>query len=135
MQSLKEMENTSKTIIELLQKEKFSNQKQRARFIDLITSLFGVDDKDSRKFMKMLGNACTDIGKEMLSSEEEFDYNEAPEIEAKNAVGTGYSEEEIRDKIKEYENQLKESAPKKKRMIRTVAFGPEVEEYVFGEEK
>lgn len=119
MQSLKEMVNDTKTIIELLQNERFSNAKQRTRFVDLLTSLFGIDDKDSRKFMKKLGDACTDIGTEMIPSEE-TEAEEEP---------MGYDESAIAKKIAEYESRLSESAPSR---VRVMAFGPEVEEYKFG---
>jgi hypothetical protein len=56
----------------------------------------------------------------MLNSAEE-----APEIEANNAIGV-YSDDYIIEKIKQYEKKLEESTTSK-----TYAFGPRVEKYVF----
>ncbi len=79
-----EIEN--KKVVELLsvlKNEKFGNDDQRKRMIDILTSLFTVKDKDARKIFKRVGEFFTDLGEEMLDSPKDISDEKIKETVAK----------------------------------------------------
>jgi hypothetical protein len=140
----------TRTVIEILQKEKFGNEGQRRKFIDLITSLFGINDKDSRKFIKMLGDAATGVANKMLVADEpEEEVEEVVEVEeaptpkihdefVSDAIGGEHFEstankldndKALLEKIQGYEQQI--LSERKTKKVRNTPFGEEVDEYKF----
>lgn len=83
MEQLEEQVKNEKTkeIISILTDENFGNENQRKKFVDLITSLFNIADSDARRFIRELGKACTNIGNDMLASEEVEEVDEEYEEE------------------------------------------------------
>jgi hypothetical protein len=64
-------------LIAILRDERFSNEDQRKKMVDIISSLMNFKDADARKFFKALGDACTSIGEDMLQDDED----DSPEYE------------------------------------------------------
>lgn len=55
-------------IIQILQTEDFRNKDQRKKMIRLLVNLFHLDnEREVRKFFKLLGDACTNIGQDLLA--------------------------------------------------------------------
>ena len=79
--------NKSKVLIDILKNENFAKEEQRKKFVDIITSLFNLKDKEARLFFKKLGQACTEIGSEI---------NKEPESDS------------MEEKIEEMKKQIKE---------------------------
>jgi hypothetical protein len=55
------------SIIKILRDEDFSNEDQRKKFIDLLTSLHSSSDPRARQTFKLLGKHLTNIGNELLN--------------------------------------------------------------------
>jgi len=49
-----------KKIINQLKNDNFGNEDQRKKFLQLITKLAISSDKEARKFIKAIGNFCSD---------------------------------------------------------------------------
>lgn len=67
-------------LIKVLGDEKFGNEDQRKKFVDILTSLMVMKDKNARSFIKKLGDACTYLAHEMLEDEVEGDDEEMTPI-------------------------------------------------------
>lgn len=83
----------TREIIEILTDENFGSDGQRRKFVDLITSLFNIADKDARKFMRELGKKCTDVGNEMLGDRRNSE-NEELESPEEETMEIEYEKEE-----------------------------------------
>jgi cell division ATPase FtsA len=66
-----QIENPEVTeLIQVLKSEDFKNKLQRRKMIKLLVNLFHLDnEKEVRKFFRLLGDACTNIGEELLKDE------------------------------------------------------------------
>lgn len=55
-------------IIQMLQTEDFKNKEQRKKMIRLLVNLFHLDnEREVRRFFRLLGDACTTIGQDLLA--------------------------------------------------------------------
>lgn len=55
-------------ILKILRDEDFGNSEQRAKFVDLLTTLYNSKDPRARATFKKLGQALTDIGDSLIKS-------------------------------------------------------------------
>lgn len=57
----------------MLRDERFGNEGQRKRFVDIISSLMNLPAKDIGPFFRKLGDACSVIGDEMLNLDSDIE--------------------------------------------------------------
>ena len=119
-------------LISVLQNEKFSNSDQRKKFIDIITSIFSIDDKDTRAFIKKLGDACTTIGEEMMAEPESDEGGEEEKDKEKPAEDKGKDDEKPADDGEKDKEKDKEGKEEMKEEIEMVNIdGKKFEQYKF----
>ena len=91
-------EQEAKDLISILKNENFGNEDQRKKFVDVVTSLLNMKEKEARQFFKKLGDACTDIASDMYEEEEVSGIEEIENFEK--------MDESTKDKIQRIEEEI-----------------------------